>query len=60
MARLPEACGQRVTKGGKIGERRIHSVHTHVGIFGDWSVQVNERVSMNTFHFMHEYRDSSL
>lgn len=30
------------------------------GIFGDWSVQVNELVSMNAFHFMHEYRDSSL
>lgn len=60
MARLTEARGLRVTKAGRIGERGIYSVHTHVGIFGDWSVQVNERVSMNTFHFMHEYRDSSL
>lgn len=31
-----------------------------VSIFGDGSVQVSERVSLNKFHFMHEYRDISV
>lgn len=45
-------------KGGKAGKKVF--AHTHVGIPGERGVQVNERVSMNTFDFMHEYGDSSL
>lgn len=41
-------------------KRRIHFAHTLVSIFGNSSMQVSERVSLNKFHFMHEYRDISV
>ena len=41
-------------------KRRIYFVHILVSIFGNSSMQVSERVSLNKFHFMHEYRDISV
>lgn len=41
-------------------KRRIHFAHALVSIFGNSSMQVSERVSLNKFHFMHEYRDISV
>lgn len=41
-------------------KRRIYFVHTLVSILGNSSMQVSERVSLNKFHFMHEYRSISV
>lgn len=57
MCGRPDLCEREEKRRRKKKER---VVHTPVSIFGDWSVQVSERVSWNKFHFMHEYRDISV
>lgn len=50
-----DLCGEKMDI-----KRRIHFAHALVSIFGNSSMQVSERVSLNKFHFMHEYRDISV
>lgn len=51
---------RKVKKKKRKVERRKYFVHTLVSTFGNSSMQVSECVSLNRFHFMHEYRSISL